>query len=189
MKITERDLKIVEFLDIVGVADTSTINKMFFNNSVKACKNSMKPLYDFKLVKRLDRIYINQEYIYYTKKKPKQLEHKLLFSRFVAELKHNGAEIIKIKCPLKISDVITDGFIVYKVNGTTRMALVEVENQKSFKSNMSKYKNLYRSMVWKEYFNVFPNIIVVSNEREIKIDGLNLIFIKKDFSNINRILD
>lgn len=189
MKITERDLKIVEFLDTVGVADTSTINKMFFNNSVKACKNRMKPLYDFKLVKRLDRIYINQEYIYYTKKKPKQLEHKLLFSRFVAELKHNGAEIIKIKCPLKISDVIADGFIVYKVNGTTRMALVEVENQKSFKSNMSKYKNLYRSMVWKEYFNVFPNIIVVSNEREIKIDGLNLIFIKKDFSNINRILD
>ena len=189
MKITEKDLKIVEFLDIVGVADTSTINKMFFNNSVKACKNRMKPLYDFKLVKRMDRIYINQEYVYYTKKKPKQLEHKLLFSRFVAELKYGGAEIIKIKCPLKISDVIADGFIVYKVNETTRIALVEVENQKSFKSNMSKYKSLYRSMAWKEYFNVFPNIIIVSNEREIKIDDLNLIFIKKDFSNIDKILE
>ena len=117
------------------------------------------------------------------------MEHKLLFSRFVAELKHNGAEIIKIKCPLKISDVIADGFIVYKANETTRIALVEVENQKSFKSNMSKYKNLYKSMVWKEYFNVFPNILVISDEKEVKIDDLNIIFIKKDFSNLSKILE
>lgn len=188
MKITPRDLAIVEFLDTVGVADTTTINMMFFNNSVKACKNRMKPIYDAGLVKRIDRKYLNQEHIYYTKKKPKQLEHKLLFSRFVAKLKNQGAEIIKIKTPFILGDVIADGFITYQINDTIRVALVEVENQKTFKSSMKKYEKLYRSMLWRNYFNFFPNIIVISNERELKMDNINLIFIRKDFENINRLL-
>lgn len=188
MKITSRDLAIVEFLDTVGVADTTTINKMFFNNSVKACKNRMKPLYDAGLVKRIDRKYLNQEHVYYTKRKPAQVEHKLMFSRFIAELKDNGAEIIKMICPLCIGDVIADGFVVYSVNNINKMALVEVENTKTFKSSMGKYKELYENNKWKEKFNVFPNIVVITNEHEIEMDNINLIFIRKDFSDINKIL-
>ena len=185
MKITKRDLAIVEFLDKVGVADTTTINKMFFNNSVKACKNRMKLIFDVGMVKRLDRKYLNQEYIYYTKKKPVQIEHKLLLSRFIAELKSQGADIISIIVPFSVGNVIADALLTYAINKTVKTDFVEVENQKTFKSTSDKYVKLYKNGDYKKSNLPFmPNIIIISDEHEFKIDNIKTKFIRKDFSNL-----
>jgi hypothetical protein len=71
-------------------------------------------------------------------------------------------EIIKYKTPLKLHNIIADGFIVYKTN-TVKMAFVEVERCKNF--NIKKYEDLYYSRAWRSNFEQFPGIIVISDKK------------------------
>ena len=82
MLLTKRDDEIRDFLKEVSIADTSTINTLFFNESIRSCQRRLKQLTEYKFIKRMDRIYLNQEYLYYVNKIPTQLEHKLIFSQF-----------------------------------------------------------------------------------------------------------
>ena len=52
MKIQERDLKIIDFIKRVVVADTETIHKMFFNNcSLRCCQRRLQKLEEGKYIK------------------------------------------------------------------------------------------------------------------------------------------
>ncbi len=185
MKLTARDDKIIEFIKSVSVADTTTLNQLFFNNSTRACQRRMKILVDAKLVKRLERKYLNQEYIYYVSRVPKQLEHKLLLSQLIGKMHEVGAEIIKIKSPLSVASVIADGFIVYRLEGRVRMALIEVERSKEF--DKDKYIEVVNCNEFKDMFPVKPLIIVLSDNKPISMDLFKIINIKTDFSNIKNI--
>lgn len=185
MKLTTRDDKIIEFIKTVSVADTTTLNQLFFNNSTRACQRRMKILADAKLVKRMERKYLNQEYIYYVSRVPKQLEHKLLLSQLIGKIHEVGAEIIKIKSPLCVSNIIADGFIVYKLEDRVRMALVEVERSKEF--DVDKYIGVANTKEFKDMFPVKPLIIVLSDNKPVGMDLFKIINIKTDFSNIKNI--
>ena len=101
MLLTKRDDEIRDFLKEVSIADTSTINTLFFNGSIRSCQRRLKQLTEYKFIKRLDRVYLNQEYLYYVNKIPQQLDHKLIFAQFLGKLKELGADIIKYrKCRL-----------------------------------------------------------------------------------------
>lgn len=185
MKLTKRDDEIIEFIKSVSVADTTTLNELFFNNSTRSCQRRMKLLTDAKLVKRLERKYLNQEYIYYVSRMPKQLDHKLLFSQLVGKMHSIGAEIIKIKCPLCISNIIVDGFVVYKLDDRVRMALVEIERTKEF--DKDKYIEVVKSKEFQDMFPVKPLVIVVSDNKPVDMDLFKIINVKTDFSDINNI--
>ncbi|XTR39301.1 hypothetical protein ACQQ2T_15450 (plasmid) [Paraclostridium tenue] len=186
MKLTTRDNEIIEFLRTVSVADTTTLNEIFFGNSTRACQRRMKMLVDAKLVKRLERKYINQEYIYYVSRVPKQLEHKLLLSKLICKMHGLGAEIIKVKSPLCVSNIIADGFVVYKIGNTVRMALIEVERSKEF--DEGKYIEVVNAKEFKNMFPVRPLIIIVSDNKPVNMDLFKIINIKTDFSNIENII-
>lgn len=187
MKLTKRDNEIIAFLEEVSIADTSTINQMFFNNSSRACSRRLKILTDNKIIKRLDRKYLNQEYIYYVSRAPRQVQHKLLFSRLLGKLVGEGAEILKYKCPLKIGNVIPDGFICYKIGRKTKVALVEVELTKEL--DKAKYKELIRSKEFKDIFDsTIPDVIVISDRKSYQMKEFNVINIKTDLINIDNLL-
>ncbi|HFL3726342.1 MULTISPECIES: hypothetical protein [Peptostreptococcaceae] len=185
MKLTKRDDEILEFIKVVSVADTTTLNEIFFNGSTRACQRRMKLLTDAKLVKRLERKYLNQEYIYYISRMPKQLEHKLLLSKLIGKMHNVGAEIIKVKSSLCIGNIIADGFVVYKLDNRVRMALVEVERSKEF--DKDKYIEIVNAREFKDMFPVRPLIIVLSDNKPVDMDIFKVINIKTDFSNINNI--
>lgn len=185
MKLTARDEKIIEYIKTVSVADTTTLNEIFFNNSTRSCQRRMKLLTDAKLVKRLERKYLNQEYVYYVSRVPKQLEHKLLFSQLVGKMHSVGAEIIKVKSPLCVGNIIADGFVVYKLNDRVRMALVEVERSKEF--DKDKYIEIANVKEFKDMFPVKPLIVVLSDNKPVNMDLFKIINIKTDFSDINNI--
>ena len=185
MKLTARDEKIIEYIKTVSVADTTTLNEIFFNNSTRSCQRRMKLLTDAKLVKRLERKYLNQEYVYYVSRVPKQLEHKLLFSQLVGKMHSVGAEIIKVKSPLCVCNIIADGFVVYKLNDRVRMALVEVERSKEF--DKDKYIEIANVKEFKDMFPVKPLIVVLSDNKPVNMDLFKIINIKTDFSDINNI--
>lgn len=184
MKLTKRDNEIIAFLEEVSIADTSTINQIFFNNSSRACSRRLKILVDNKVIKRLDRKFLNQEYIYYVSRAPRQIQHKLLFSRLLGKLVGAGAEIIKYRCPLRIGNIIADGFICYKINNKVKVNLIEVELTKEL--NKDKYRELIKNKEFKDIFNsMIPDLAVISDHKQYKMNEFNIINIKSDLSNID----
>ena len=185
MRLTDRDNQIIEFIEICGVVDTETICKMFFSDGLRPCQIRLKQLVDNKYIKKIERETFLDQNVFYINKKPKQIKHKLLFSKFIAELVGLGAEIVKIKSPLKINNVIADGFIAYKLGEENKIVLVEIELTKYF--NLKKYEELYYSKKWKDMFPVFPSIAVVTDKKVTKSNAFTVIDIKTDFSDIKNI--
>ena len=120
MRLTDRDIQIIDFIKVCGVVDTETICKMYFDGGLRTCQIRLKKLVDNKYIKKIDRETFLDQNVFYVDRKPKQIKHKLLFSKFVAELQNLGAEILKIKSPLAISNLIADGFIAYKLNNENK---------------------------------------------------------------------
>lgn len=186
MLLTKRDDEIRDFLKEVSIADTSTISKLFFNDSRRSCQRRLKQLTDYKFIKRLDRVYLNQEYLYYTSKVPQQLEHKLIFSQFLGKLKELGADIIKYRATFKISNIIPDGLVVFSYEGRNYISLIEIEITKDF--NIDKYLNAITTKEFKDTFPVIPLITVISNKPVKSHDKIDVVNVKLDFSDIEKIL-
>lgn len=185
MRLTDRDNQIIDFIKSVGIADTETICKIFFNSGLRTCQIRLKKLVEENYIKRIDRATFLDQHIFYVDKKPMQIKHKLLFSKFVGELKELGATIVKIKCPLRVGNIIADGFIAYELNGENKIAFIEIELSKYF--NLKKYEELYYSKKWKEMFPTFPSVIVVSDKKVDKSTRFTVIDIKTNFEDMKNI--
>lgn len=162
MRLTNRDQKIKEFLEDIIVADTKTLAALFFDGKLRTAQKRLKILVDNNYIKcfRTDILSSN---IFYSKTKPKNWKHKILFSRFLGILKENNIEIIKYKTPFIVGDIIADGFLCLKVNEEIKIFFLEVELTKYF--NTDKYIDLYYSRKWKEKIPLFPPIIVITNKK------------------------
>ncbi|HBF6599513.1 TPA: hypothetical protein KOT48_003679 [Clostridioides difficile] len=186
LKITERDENIIKFLKDFKVADTNTISKIFFNGKIRVTQNRLKKLKDNKFINS-DKTYYSYQNIFYVKKKPSQIRHSLLLSQFIGELYAQNLDIEKYKVSLKICDIIVDCFIVIKVDDYYKMFFIEVENTKNF--DLEKYLRLKEQGEFKSKFPVMP-VIVVITDKKIKVDdSLNIIKIKIDFSDINKLIE
>lgn len=180
--ITERDSKILLFLNEVQVADTKTIHTLFFpNTSIRNCTKRLKQLVDIKFIKVYRQDMLSQN-VYYSKSRPKNLSHKLLFSQLLGELKRQNVEVIKYKCPYKISDVIADGIIIIRVNGEVKIYFCEGEISKRLSTK--KYEDLYFQRAWKEKFPLFPSILLISDKGYTESNVLDIVTCKLDFSNL-----
>lgn len=162
IKLQQRDIDIIEFLKRVTVADTTTLYKIFFSSScgLRTCQERLTKLVKARHLKRFRESTFN-EYIYYVNKKPSSYLHKIVFSKLIGKLKEQNIEILKYKTPLKLFNIIADGFIVYNDNGL-KMAFIEVERTKYFDED--KYNKLYYSREWKKYFNEFPDIWIITDK-------------------------
>lgn len=185
IKITERDKKIIEFLTEIKVANTTTLSNVFFNGKTRATQLRLKALTDNGYVKYYRQNVITQN-SYYVKRKPVQLKHSLILSSFIGELYKLNIEVLKIKVPLKISNIISDGFICIKHNDNVHIFLVEVENTKKFDTD--KYLKLLKEETYKEKFPIMPTIIVIT-DKTIKVDDLlDIIHLKTDLSNMENLI-
>ena len=82
IRLTPRDEAIIEFLNEVKVADTQTLCNIFFNGKLRASQLRLKALVDYKYIKAYRENVISQN-IYYVKRKPSQIKHSLILSRFI----------------------------------------------------------------------------------------------------------
>ena len=92
IRITQRDEAIIEFLNEVKVADTQTLCNIFFNGKLRASQLRLKALVDYKYIKVYRENVISQN-IYYVKRKPTQIKHSLILSKFIGELYKLGFSI------------------------------------------------------------------------------------------------
>ena len=182
IKFTDRDIEIKEFLKKVVVADTETIHQIFFPNaSLRTCQARLKLLVDYKFIKAFREDILSQN-IFYINKKPSSYKHKIVFSKLLGELHKQGIEILKYVTPLKVGNIIADGFIAINVNEEPRIYLVEVELTKYF--DTKKYIDLYYSRAYKEKFPVMPKILVIT-DKKVKVENkLDITVCKLDLSNL-----
>lgn len=181
IRLTERDLKIKEFLKDVVVADTETIHNIFFSNaSLRTCQARLKLLVDNKVIRAFREDIFSQN-IYYLKK-PSSYKHKIVFSKLLGKLHKENIEVLKYVTPLKVGNIIADGFIAVNVDGENKIYFVEVELTKYF--NTKKYIDLYYSRKYKEKFPVMPDILVISDKKVNKDTKLNINTCKLDLSDL-----
>ena len=179
--ITERDEKIKQFLEEVGVADTKTLSTLFFpNTTIRNCQKRLKQLTDNNYIKVYRENMLSQN-VYFVKK-PKNIPHKIKFSQLLAELKIQNIEVLKYKCPFAIGPVIADGLIVVKKEDV-KIYFVEAERTKTL--NIKKYLELYYSRSYKEKFPVMPSILVITDKTVPKSDELHIVKCNWNLENLN----
>lgn len=166
--LTERDNQIIDFLNQYKCATTSTISDLFFNGSRRPTTRRLKHLKEHGFIKSSQE-FVSVEQVHYINKKPSQLKHSCICSQFVSKMKLEN-NIIKEKIEFKIGNVRAD---ILLITDTPKIYLIEVCNTKPF--DLNKYIKLKRSMVWKDVFPVFPDIIVISDKTFKKSKELNII--------------
>lgn len=185
IQLTNRDKAIIEFLKNNKCADTESLSNIFFKGSVRATQNRLKKLCDNGYIKYF-RPSIIEKNIYYYKHKHSSYKHAIKVTQFISELYKLNIEILKIKTPFKVGNMIADSLIICKINEDIKILFVEVELQKYF--NLSKYEELYYSRAWKGVLPVFPNIVVITDKRVDINNKFNIIKIDTEFNNIEEFI-
>lgn len=188
-KIQDRDIKVMEWIDLLGIATTKQIYNMFFTNvSERVCYNRLSRLTKEKKLKQFRENQIS-EYKFYTKRKPKNIKHGLLRTEFYMQLS-KSFEIKKFIKEYEIENIRTDALIGIEDKSTKKKFLlfleVEISNN-NLKQKLKKYEDLKASGKYKDKLPSFPILIILSNKQKIDSD-LNYILIKTDFSNINDLI-
>jgi len=154
--ITNRDMKVVDFLSEFKIAKTSTIVELFYDSYRVAAKR-LTELVNMGQLSR-ERGGWSSEYYYFIKK-PKQLRHAMFLTDFYREL-HKVATINKFIPKPTLGNIRPDALVEYQLNGVNRLAIIEIElSPKS--DNGSKYD----SFDWSAHLEYKPELIVVTSLR------------------------
>lgn len=182
MIVTERDKKVLNFIEKFNVATTDTIQELFYP-SIRVAQHRLKLMYDNKLLKR-ERDNFTSQYIYYVRK-PKQLRHNLLLTDFYREM-NRIVDIELFEKEFIIDNVRADGLIAYRYKNKGYIACIEVQIANE-PLNVEKYEMLYFSGKYKKYFPVFPLIYAITNKK-IPYTELKIIRVNEDMSNVKEVL-
>ena len=183
--LTDRDMDIIQTVDTLRALTASQIQRLFYSSQQAQAKRC-KQLVDHKKLKRL-RINNWTPYIYYLKKKPKQLTSILAISEFYTLCKTKGVNITYFEREKRYEFgngefiLIPDAVMTIQKDGVTYDFFIEVDNTKELST--SKYYRAY-----KQYQYIPPPIISISNRRRRGVfDELELIKLKMDLSDFDMV--
>lgn len=179
MIVTERDKKLLRFIEKFRIATTDTIQELFYP-SLRVAQNRLRLMTENKLLKR-EREHFTSQYYYYIKK-PTQVRHSLLLTSFYRELT-KIAQIEVFEKEFSIEDIRPDGLVAYRYDNKNYIAFVEVQISMQ-PLDIGKYERLYKSGKYKGYFPVFPLIIAIS-DKKLPETKLQVIHLDEDLKSIN----
>jgi hypothetical protein len=178
MLITERDKRIVDWLEEMKVAKSGQIERVFFRGNSQSkilCNRRLLRLYKGKVIKR-DRAFINTEFIYYTKK-IQQVDHSLYVTEFYTQLVGLGGEVLAFETEKSLDSLRPDALCDYlHTNGKVYQMFVEV-HLSTLPFDQGKYENYYQSGKWRQQFDTFPRIILAT-DRNIQLKESKLRYFK-----------
>ena len=186
---TDRDINIVNFIHEVGLATTKNINDLFFSDVSKTVlSRRLNHLVDYNFLKRIRVKELNNSYMYYIDSKPKHLVHELIGTSFYVALSNLGFNIIRFMRNKKLGNCIIDIIVIAEINGSEEVFFVEVQRHFNHITKCTdKYKELYYSNTWKEVFEDFPKVVVVSDMKYLpRYSEFEVLKIKTDCSDINK---
>jgi hypothetical protein len=191
ISLTDRDINIVNFIHEVGLATTKNINDLFFSDvSRTVLSRRLNHLVDYNFLKRIRVKELNNSYMYYIDSKPKHLVHELIGTSFYVALSNLGFNIIRFMRNKKLGNCIIDIIVIAEINGSEEVFFVEVQRHFNHITKCTdKYKELYYSNTWKEVFEDFPKVVVVSDMKYLpRYSEFEVLKIKTDCSDISKLL-
>ena len=183
---TERDIKILEYLTQVRVSTTEQIRKIFFaglHHSV--VYRRLQILVDSKLIKRSRyRIDNKNIYVYYLDNKPskRNIKHDLLITEAYVKLSENDFRIIEFHHAPTVAGIIPDAIIKFKRINNQEIKEMFLEVQLSAHNCISKYFNI-KSKTNKD----IPKTLYIVTDQKIKytqLRDLKVVIDNTDFKKL-----
>ena len=118
---TDRDISVLNFINLVGMCRTEHIRKLFFNGLTNTTwDRRANKLVEYKELKRFRSGIYNREYVYYIENKPNEriLRHDMYITELVYKLLLLGVEVLYLDRNIKLGNIISDGYMIirYKKN-------------------------------------------------------------------------
>lgn len=192
--ITDKDQKVLNFVEQFGSITINQTRKMFYNTQkygYDIARRRLKKLVTHNKL-RVSRDLTGNENVYYTDKKLSY--HDLLVLDYYASLIYNGSKIVyfKQKQPWLNGKIVSDAYCCYVIGNKVFFNILEVVRTHGI--DKDKYMNLFKSgepqrfnsaiyeKLGGDTINEFPRIVVVDNvihsnnlfiHEDVKIHQLN----------------
>ena len=169
---TDRDISVLNFINLVGMCRTEHISKLFFNGLTNTTwDRRANKLVEYKELKRFRSGIYNREYVYYIENKPNEriLRHDMYITELVYKLLLLGVEVLYLDRNIKLGNIISDGYMIirYKKNNTIikRGILIEVQLHGRLSDCVDKYTDVesIKEYVINQGMQTLPSLLVISD--------------------------
>ena len=169
---TDRDISVLNFINLVGMCRTEHIRKLFFNGLTNTTwDRRANKLVEYKELKRFRSGVYNREYVYYIENKPNEriLRHDMYITELVYKLLLLGVEVLYLDRNIKLGNIISDGYMIirYKKNNTIikRGILIEVQLHGRLSDCVDKYTDVesIKEYVINQGMQTLPSLLVISD--------------------------
>ena len=169
---TDRDISVLNFINLVGMCRTEHIRKLFFNGLTNTTwDRRANKLVEYKELKRFRSGIYNREYVYYIENKPNEriLRHDMYITELVYKLLLLGVEVLYLDRNIKLGNIISDGYMIirYKKNNTIikRGILIEVQLHGRLSDCVDKYTDVesIKEYVINQGMQTLPSLLVISD--------------------------
>lgn len=195
--LTSRDIKVINFLDETNLLITAEqASRIFYKSpsgneksAITIAQRRLGVAYELKQINRF-RDHIDQSFIYYYKKKPTKVDHKMLMTEFIINFEKDF-EILEMKTEYKALEekygIRPDLYLEFRFGAKTLIAFVECDNTKGFTSGDA-YMNVLNDKRSGLLSTLLPHpILIISCCKSKPQHKLNPIWVKSDFSDFSRI--
>ena len=169
---TDSDISVLNFINLVGMCRTEHIRKLFFNGLTNTTwDRRANKLVEYKELKRFRSGVYNREYVYYIENKPNEriLRHDMYITELVYKLLLLGVEVLYLDRNIKLGNIISDGYMIirYKKNNTIikRGILIEVQLHGRLSDCVDKYTDVesIKEYVINQGMQTLPSLLVISD--------------------------
>lgn len=190
MRTDNRYGEILDFISVHGAITIEIAANLFYQSKygMDCSRRALNKLHENKLLrKHMDMVNgVNQYY-----DKAMISNHKLQLLRFYSYMVKTGADILQFDREYKSINAISDGLIIYKYNGKTKIILVEVDI--SHKTKPKKYEKLFEEGYFQKEFGTFPRVFILDNnpvfrQRKMISDKVKFVCIDFKFSSLGEVL-
>ena len=185
LKLTQRDIEIINFVKEYKAVDINTIARLYFP-SLATAEKRLRKLVEARKLNR-SRANILEPYVYYLKSKPTNLKHSLALSQVYSLLQSNY-EVVKCRrewqCKYYSKTLQPDLMLVIRRYGKLYSLFIEVDLSKKYNE---KYTSYIKSGYYKMIFPTPPIIIVISNRTPSS--NIDIVWVKlNEIDNIKNLL-
>jgi hypothetical protein len=187
--LTDRDKKVLSFIEKYGALTIQQASTLFFNNLNVSCTRRLLQLERQGLLKSYTRTITKEKAYYICKKKS---HHDLYVMDFIKNMKKLGFNVRKLELTPKYlqGKIIPDAYIQLRKGKDVYLVLLEIDySHYTSNSKMKVYEELYKSQE-ASVQGVFPSVVIARPTPGIRYNSYNfrVIYTDLEFSNLDRLL-
>lgn len=169
--ITDRDRRIIDFIESIGFSSIKNISDMFFSDcryGYDLARKRLKKIYDYgRYIKKFTNHETNEIVYAPINSKIKNVSlHSMRVLEYICKLKCLGCDIIQVEIEPVFDSIKPDAYICFKFNGYIYFQLLEVQLRHDFVDIKKFKKQPVIDSILDTTNNVLPKLIIVQDTRK-----------------------